>query len=291
MIKKLPYLLIVFIFIGFIILLAFLIRQTNLPLIKPQGLIAIKERNLIVLAVGLLLFVAIPVVLSTFFIAWKYRQNNTKSKYKPDSTGSNFVTFIWWSIPTLMCLIFFVIVWQAAHQLDPFRAIESNVKPITIQVVALDWKWLFIYPKENIATVNFVEFPVHTPVNFQLTADAPMNSFWIPSLGGQIYAMSTMQTQLHLLSDKTGDFKGGAAEINGAGFAGMRFTARVSEEEAFNSWVDGIKKSGKSLDIAAYNELAKPSENTPVTYYSSVEKDLYNRIIMQYMEPEKKLGD
>lgn len=260
------------------------------PLLYPTGYIAIKERNLIVLAVCIMLAVALPVLGSMFFIAWKYREGNKKAAYT-DLSGNNALKVLWWAIPSSLVVIFSFIIWNAAHQLDPYKALDSSAKPITIQVVALQWKWLFIYPDQHIATVNFMEFPVHTPINFELTANAPMNSFWIPALGGQIYAMATMQTQTHLLSDKIGDFSGGAAEINGAGYADMRFTVRVSSQADFNAWVKQIKKSRNPLDTKAYNGLAKPNENTPATYYSTVDNNLYNTIVTKDMQPKVKNDD
>jgi cytochrome o ubiquinol oxidase subunit 2 len=149
--------------------------------------------------------------------------------------------------------------------------------------VALQWKWLFIYPEQNIATVNFVEFPNSTPVNFQLTADAPMNSFWIPELGGQMYAMPGMSTQLHLMADRPGEFNGSAAEISGKGFSGMKFIAKATSQKDFDTWVKSVKQSSNMIDLSKYNKLAEPSENNPVITYASVEKDLYNSIIMKFM--------
>lgn len=182
------------------------------------------------------------------------------------------------------------ITWKATHHLDPYKPINSKVEPVKIQVVALRWKWLFIYPKQNIATINFVQFPKDTPVNFELTSDAPMNSFWIPSLSGQIYAMTGMSTKLHLVADKEGDYPGSAAEINGVGFSGMKFTARSSTKDQFDEWVAGVKRDGKALSAKSYEKLSLPSINESVAHYSSVESGLYNKIIMKYMfDPGSKM--
>jgi cytochrome o ubiquinol oxidase subunit 2 len=281
--KKLPiflFLLIALLIIGWF---AFLIGYGNLQVFNPAGQIASQERNLIFTAMGILLAVAIPVFLTGIFFARKYRSGNNQS-HDPDMSGKKIVVGYWAFFGTV-CLIFFGIVWISAHRLDPYNPIKSSEKPVTIQVVALDWKWLFIYPEEGIATVNFIQIPVNTPVNFKLTADAPMNSFWIPQLSGQIYSMTTMETQIHIIANKTGNYDGGAAEINGKGFAGMRFIVRATSKSDFKNWVEQVKNSPNDLDLRTFQKLDKPSEDVPITYYSTVDPTLYNSIIMKYMEP------
>lgn len=267
---------------------AILIHNGSLAILNPKGFIALQERNLIFIAYAIMLSIAIPVVFVTFFIAWKYRAENTKSTYKPDWTGNIFLKSLWWTILGILLVVFCIIVWIAAHKLDPSVSISSTNKPITIEVVALQWKWLFIYPEEHIATINYVQFPVNTPVNFKLTADAPMTTFWIPTLGSQIYAMASMETQLHLMANTIGDFPGQTSEINGAGYAEMRFTAHASSKADFDTWVAKIQKSSQPLTLTIYNQLAKPSEHAPVTYYSLVDNNLYNTIIMKYIKPTGK---
>lgn len=282
---KLPKLLIGLLIVGAVSWFVYILQHVNLLVLFPDGLIAMKERNLIFIAMGSMLSLAIPVVLVTFFITWKYRAGNKKAKYTPNWTGNIYLKALWWAILCAFVAFFFVIVWNSAHQLDPYKPLDSQVKPLTIEVVALQWKWLFIYPDQHIATVNFLEVPAHTPLNFKLTADAPMTSFWIPALGGQIYAMSSMETKLHLMANKEGDYQGKTTEINGDGYAGMEFTTRVSSKGGFDKWVSQVEQSGKVLDLTTYDELAKPSENTPIIYYSTVEDTLYNTIIMKYMKP------
>lgn len=276
------------IFLAIIAWFAFLISHNNLQVLNPQGVIALQEKNLIIVAMTIMLAVAIPVILIAFFVGWKYQSKHQRSTYLPEWTGNNAIKISYWLFLGGLALVFFYIVWVSAHQLDPYKPIDSKTKPLTIQVVALQWKWLFIYPEQHIATVNFMQLPINTPINFTLTADGPMNSFWIPQLGGQIYAMTTMETKLHLMANHTGDFPGGAAEINGSGFAGMRFTTRVSSKNDFDAWVQKVKESSKPLDANVFNQLNQPSEDTPVTFYSSVDKDLYDTIIKKYMMPDKK---
>lgn len=271
--------------IGLLALFIFLGKNGNLQLLNPQGYIAKMQSEILFGALILAACIGIPIVLTTFFIAFRYRKNSTKSSYTPSWSGGKFLVILWWSAPTFLIIIFSVITWKTAHFLDPYRPLSSSQKPITIQVVALDWKWLFIYPQEKIATVNFVEFPVNTPINFQLTADAPMNSFWIPSLGGQIYAMSGMVTQLHLSASTIGEFPGGAAEINGKGFSDMKFNAKSVSKKDFDKWVNSIQTTAKPLTLSSYNQLAQPSTDEKMVYYIYADSNLYNEIVGKYMSP------
>lgn len=279
---------IIFLLLGIDILLfvKILVNGSNIAVLNPKGIIALQERNLMSIAFVLMLLVIIPLFVFTFFIAWKYRASNTKAAYAPDSDHNTKLEFLWWAMPAVIILTLAVITWKSTHELDPYKPLKVSVRPITIQVIALQWKWLFIYPEQNIAAVNFIQFPERTPINFELTADAPMNSFWIPSLGGQIYAMAGMRTQLHLIADSPGDFAGSAAEISGRGFSGMKFIARASSQADFDAWVQSIKQSSNTLDLTEYNNLTEPSENNPVVFYSSTGENLYNKIIMKYMMPK-----
>ncbi len=257
----------------------------NSSFLNPKGLIAQQERALIVKAVLIMLIGTIPVYILIFFFAWKYRADRTETKYSPDLEGKALGGIALWALPALIILALSVINWKSTHLLDPSNTIASGVPPITIEVVALQWKFLFIYPKQNIATVNFIEFPQGTPLNFELTADAPMSSFWIPQLGSQIYAMAGMQTHLNLIADQPGDFKGMDTEINGTGFSGMKFIARSTSRADFDQWVASVKQSGAKLNLDDYNQLAEPSQNNPQAYYSSVDPGLYDTIMMKNMMP------
>lgn len=262
-----------------------LLRDTSMAVLDPRGAIGVHQRDLIVIAFALMLIVVIPVFALTFFIAWRYRAGNTKAKYTPNWDHHRVAESIWWGLPMAIILILGVIAWKSSHELDPYRSLDSAVKPVTIQVVALQWKWLFIYPEQKVASVNFVQFPEHTPVNFVITADAPMNSFWIPSLGGQVYAMSGMETKLHLIANETGDFNGSSANISGEGFSGMTFVARSSNQSDFDNWVYTARQSDTPLDRPVYDELAKQSHDNPVKTYSSVDTGLFGGIIDKYMMP------
>jgi cytochrome o ubiquinol oxidase subunit 2 len=251
----------------------------------PQGPIALQERNLIITAVLIMLIVAIPLLVTLYTFAWKYRAGNKNAKYEPGHTGGTWKQLLWWIIPAVIIITLAMLDWKSTHALDPTNAIFSSNPPLTIEVVALEWKWLFIYPAQGIATVNYIQFPEQTPVHFVLTADAPMSSFWIPQLGSQIYAMAAMQTQLNLEASTTGEYTGKDTEINGAGYAGMTFLAKSTSQDDFNSWVASVKESSTTLDENAYGALSQPSEYNPQAFYSSVDSNLYDTILMKYMMP------
>jgi cytochrome o ubiquinol oxidase subunit 2 len=254
----------------------------NVQVLNPQGQIADKQRELMLIAALLMLIVVIPVYLMTFYIAYKYRAGNKKAKYSPNWDGNRKIEIAWWAIPGVIITILAVITFQSSHALDPVKKLDSRVKPLPVQVVALDWKWLFIYPEQNIASVNHLQFPVNTPIDFEITADAPMNSFWIPQLGGQIYAMSGMATELHLEAAKAGDYYGSSANISGRGFARMVFTARASNRADFEQWVASAKGSLEPLNQKSYAELAQPYTLDQPVYYSSVEDGLFYGVLSKF---------
>lgn len=283
------------VFAGFILLGILLLQpleilqfHSKIAMLFPKGSIARDERNLLFIVQGIMLLVIIPVYILTFIFSWKYRAYNSKAKYDPDLVDNRLAEYIWWGVPLFFTIIICVLTWVKTYQLDPFKPIVSDKKPITIQVVALQWKWLFIYPDENIASVNFAQFPENTPIDFEITADAPMNSFWIPDLGGQIYAMPKMRTKLHLIADKTGDFRGSSANLSGEGFSGMHFIVRASLEDEYHKWLEDAKQSAKVLDSSAYDQLAKPSSNNAVEIYTLSGGNLFDQIIDKYMLPRSK---
>lgn len=271
--------------VAILIVAGWYLHRTNIPLLEPRGPIAEKERNLILFAAALSLVVVIPVFSMAIFIAWKYRESNTEAKYMPEFDHSPTLETAWWVIPGVLITILSVVAWNSSHALDPYRPLASNVAPLNVEVVALDWKWLFIYPQQNIASVNRLEIPVNTPIAFQITSDAPMNSFWIPQLSGQIYAMPGMSTQLHMAASKSGVYNGYSANISGVGFAGMTFKTVATTQGQFVDWAQAAHQERNQLSLAAYKQLARPSEYNPTTYYSSVEQNLYTTIIAKYLVP------
>ncbi len=263
----------------------YFVRHHSLSVLQPDGLIARRQLRLLLFAGLLSLVVVIPVFFMTFYFAWKYREANTKATYKPDDDHSRTAEAIWWGVPLILIVILSVVTWTSSHSLDPFRPIDSSQKPLTIQVVALQWKWLFIYPDQQIATVNYVNIPEKTPINFKITSDAPMNSFWVPKLGGQVYAMSGMSTELHLLADKTGVFPGVSANISGEGFSSMNFDVTSLSQSEFEAWTKTAPQTYAALNLASYDELAKPSLHNPPTTYRLEFAGLYNEVVMKYMNP------
>ena len=268
-----------------------LLGGCNMTLLDPKGQVGLDERNLIITATLLMLLVVVPVIVMTFLFAWKYRASNTSATYTPKWNHSTKIEIAVWAVPVLIIIALGYVTYKSTHALDPYRPLESDVKPVTIEVVALDWKWLFIYPEQGIATVNKIVFPAHTPINFKITSDAVMNSFFIPGLGGQIYAMAGMQTKLHLIANQNAEMDGISANYSGAGFTGMKFKAIATSQEDFDAWVSEVKKSPKQLDQAEYAALAKPSQNNPVELYSSVTPNQFQIIVDKYegMKPGKPL--
>lgn len=273
-----------------VLLTIFLFQLADAPVLQPAGEIAEKQRNLLVFASILSLVVIVPVFILAFTIAWKYREGNTKATYKPNWAHSKRLEVIWWGIPILIIIVLAIVTWRSSHDLDPYRALEADNEPLQVQVVALQWRWLFIYPEQDIATINYVQFPENTPVEFTITADSPMNSFWIPKLGGQIYAMPGMSTKLHLIANQTGLYDGSSANLSGEGFAGMRFTAESTSRADFGAWVRSIHETGEHLDFATYELLAKPTTDTSVTYFSSRDEALYDTVIHKYMKQTETMG-
>ena len=266
-----------------------LLSGCNWTLLDPKGQVGIEQKNLILIATGLMLLVVVPVIIMTLAFAWKYRASNKAATYTPDWSHSTKIEAAVWIIPILIIIALGYVTYKSTHKLDPYRPLDSDVKPVQIDVVALDWKWLFIYPEQGIATVNKIVFPANTPVNFRVTSDAVMNSFFIPALGGQIYAMAGMQTRLHLIANEKAEMEGISANYSGAGFTGMKFKAISTSQEGFNAWVAEVKAAPKQLDQAEYDALTKPSQNNPVALYSAYEPNLFQKIVDKYegMKPGK----
>lgn len=274
-----------------IVLASLYLSQRDIVVLNPKGLIGVKQKDLFWISTLLMLIVVIPVFVLTIWAVWKYRAGHDKQKYDPEWNHSTVAEIIWWGIPFVIVVILSVLNWIACYELDPFRPIASDKKTLTIQVVALEWKWLFIYPDQKIATVNFIQIPLDTPVQFVITADAPMNSFWIPQLGGQIFAMPAMRTELHLIANEKGDYRGVSAHLSGKGFSGMTFTVRAGNEEEFKAFVEEAKNAPQELDLTSYKMLAKPSKNNPFAFYKLGYEGLFDWIVMKYMTPEQEMQE
>lgn len=255
---------------------------SHFVLLFPSGTVALAERGLMFQATLFMLIVAVPVFGLIFFFAWHYRAGNTKAKYTPDWAHSNLEELIWWAIPFEIILILGALTWSSTHELDPRRPL-SDVPPIVIEAVALDWKWLFIYPEERIATVNYVAMPEDRPVLFKITADAPMNSFWIPALGGQIYAMTGMVNELNLVANEPGKYDGRSANYSGEGFAKMKFVAEAMPEQEFEQWLAESHRYARALDESSYETVREPGTLDEPAYYGFVQAGLFDTIVDTFM--------
>ncbi len=269
--------------------IAWQLHGYTFALLEPRGTVALAERGLIIHALLLMLIVVIPVFILIFAIAWRYRASNSKAVYTPNWEHSTMEELVWWAVPIEIILVLGALTWSSSRELDPYRPLTSE-KPFVVEVVALDWKWLFIYPTLGTATLGEVDFPAGHPVEFDLTADAPMNSFWIPQLGGQIYVMTGMVTQLHLQADTPGTFRGSSANYSGDGFAHMTFAAKALSESDFITWSAAAKTAPLTLTMDTYKILASPSTNTPPITYGSVDPGLFASIINQFMPPSTQSG-
>ena len=249
--------------------------------LDPQGPIAAAQRLLLVNATAIMLVVVVPVLLATLAFAWWYSSSNPRASHSPELAYEGRMEFVIWSIPALIVMLLGGVIWIGSHQLDPRAPIPANADPLRVEVVALDWKWLFIYPDQGIAAVNELIIPAGTPVKFRLTSATVMNSFFVPQLGSQIYTMGGMTTHLNLLADEPGEYPGFSANFSGDGFSEMRFIVKAVPAGDFEAWVARVRGIGSALDDAGYAELAKPSQSVPPMTYRSVAPRLFERVVDQ----------
>ncbi len=281
--------------IGAVSLAGFL-AGCNLVVMQPSGDVALQQRNLVLASVGLMLLIVVPVIALTLIFAWRYRANNETAPYDPDWHHSTQLEVVIWTAPLLIIIALGALTWISTHTLDPFRALRridatrpvaADVKPLTVEVVALDWKWLFFYPEYGIATVNELAAPVDRPIDFKITASSVMNAFYVPALAGMIYAMPGMQTQLHAVINKPGEYAGLSSHYSGSGFSRMTFKFHGLDDAGFDAWIAKAKAQGSDLTREDYLKLEKPSEAEPVKYYKSVADGLFNTIVNMCAVPGK----
>jgi cytochrome o ubiquinol oxidase subunit 2 len=262
----------------------------GMQVLDPAGDVAAQQAHILIVSTILMLIIIIPVMALTVFFAWRYRASSKTAEHRPGWDHSTELELVIWSAPLLIIIMLGAITWTSTHMLDPYRrlgriapgqAVAKDAKPLEIQVVSLDWKWLFIYPEQGIATVNQLVLPINREVRFRITSSSVMNSFYIPALAGQIYSMPGMETKLHAVLNKTGKFEGFSANYSGAGFSGMHFAVGGVNEAGFEHWVQQTRSNAGLLDRRAYLVLAKPSENVPAKRWSSVEPALFDRIVNQ----------
>ncbi|PYI57243.1 ubiquinol oxidase subunit II [Paenibacillus flagellatus] len=264
----------------------------KLIVLDPKGPVGAQQRDLIYISTALCLIVVVPVLILTAIIVWRYRERAShKAAYEPEWEHNTKLETIWWGIPIVIIAILGFVTVKYTHILEPSRPLASAAqqKPLTIQVTSLDWKWLFYYPEQGIATVNYVQFPEDKPIKFVLTSDAPMNSFWIPQLGGQIYTMSGMAMTLNLQADEPGDYFGSGANFSGKDFAKMRFTARATSQAQFDEWVAGVKSKEPALTEEGYKQLATPGVSE-VRSFSSFPKGLFEQTVTKYAASHRHGG-
>lgn len=266
----------------------------DLVVMSPSGDIAMQQRDLIIVSVVLMLLIIVPVMCLTLYFAWHYRQSNTTARYDPEWHHSTRLEVVIWSAPLAIIIALGAVTWISTHKLDPYRPLDridaqrpvtAEIKPITIEVVALDWKWLFLYPEQGIATVNEIAAPIDTPIEFKITGTTVMNSFYIPALAGQIYAMPGMQTKLHAVMNRQGVYDGFSANYSGDGFSGMKFKFHGLSNDGFNEWVSRVKTQGTMLNRDSFIKLERPSTRVPVTYYARVENGLFDAILNLCVQP------
>jgi cytochrome o ubiquinol oxidase subunit 2 len=272
----------------YIILAVVLIGATTLGgcnegVLDPKGPIAVAERQILFNSLGIMLAIVIPTILATFGVAYWFRSSNERARYQPEFRYSGRLEVLVWAIPAMTVLLVGGVAWVGAHDLDPRKAISAAAKPVTVQVVSLDWKWLFIYPEQGVASVNHLVVPAGTPISFELTSSGVMNSFFVPQLGSQIYTMSGMVTHLQLQADHPGSYRGLSAQFSGDGFADMHFVVDALPAQQFEQWVASIRGNGPTLDAQSYADLAKPSEAVAPFTYGAVSPDLFNAITSSAM--------
>jgi len=275
-------------FRGLLLLPATLLAGCGTVLLNAPGDIAAQQGRLIVVSTVLMLLIIVPVIALTIFFAWRYRQSNPQATYTPEWNHSTQLELLIWAAPLLIIIALGAVTWISTHTLDPYRPLRRldaarpvmpGTKPLVVEVVALDWKWLFIYPEQGIATVNELVAPVDVPIQFKITASSVMNSFYIPALAGQIYAMPGMQTQLHAVMNQPGEYDGFSANYSGAGFSGMRFKFRGVGVVDFDQWVAATKAGAQTLDRTVYLQLEKPSEREAARRFANVEPDLFQAVV------------
>ncbi|MCB0749704.1 MAG: ubiquinol oxidase subunit II, partial [Ignavibacteriae bacterium] len=255
---------------------------SDASLLNPKGTIAKEQYDLLRFATILSLVVILPVFFLTFFFAYKYRESKN-NKYSPNWDTHKILETVWWGIPIIIILILSIVAWNSSHNLDPFKKISSTEQPLKVQVVATQWRWLFIYPEQNIATLNYLKIPTNRPVNFEITSDAPMNSFWIPDLGGQIYAMSGMKSQLSLEASQDGVYKGVSANISGEGFSDMNFNVYSVADSQFNQWVSTVQNSDENLNSETYDQIAEKSTDKSLKEYKLSDNNLFDYVLHKGM--------
>jgi cytochrome o ubiquinol oxidase subunit II len=253
--------------------------------LDAQGPVGAANVQIMLNALGIMLVIVVPTIVAVLAFAWWFRASHMRASYRPDFVYSGRIEIIVWAIPLLVIMFLGGVIWIGAHKLDPFEPLTAQTKPVEVQVVSLDWKWLFIYPNDGVASVNELVIPTDTPVHFSLTSASVMNSFFVPQLGSMIATMNGMVTQLHLKADQPGVYLGESAQFSGDGFAGMMFNVRAVPQEQFAQWIGMARQSGPALDRDTYLKLAQQSQNVRSYTYRTVEPKLFDAVVSQKLPP------
>jgi cytochrome o ubiquinol oxidase subunit 2 len=257
--------------------------------LDPIGPVGAAEKTILINSTAIMLAIVIPTIIATFAFAWWFRRGNSKATYRPDWEYSGAIEMVVWSIPAMTIMLLGGITWIGSHDLEPSKPLNSQLRPVNIDVVSLDWKWLFIYPDQGIATVNQLVVPEGTPVNFRLTSATVWNSFFVPQFGSMIYTMPRMTTQLHLQADRQGVYDGLSSHYSGEGFSGMRFKAHVVPPQQFAAWAEGARGKGPVLDSGGYADLSRPSSYVKPMTYGAVAPGLFDAIVNNRPTPPQML--
>jgi cytochrome o ubiquinol oxidase subunit II len=268
-----------------VVLAPFTLTACQVAVLDPKGITGAAEKMLLIDSLAIMLAIVLPTIAATFIFAWWYRASNTRAKFLPDFTYSGRLELILWAIPILVIILLGGVIWIGSHQLDPGKPLASKTAPLEVQVVSLDWKWLFIYPEQRVASVNQLVLPAGVPIHFNLTSASVMNAFFVPQLGSMIYAMNGMTTQLNLQADAPGTFLGLSSHFSGDGFPGMHFEVHAVPADQFTAWIDSTRNSGPTLDRASYAVLARQSMNIIPFTYRETAPELFQQIATQVLPP------
>jgi cytochrome o ubiquinol oxidase subunit II len=268
-----------------VLVVLFSVSSCSGGVLDPQGPIGAADAKILLNALAIMLVIVVPTIIATLVFGWWFRASNTQARYRPDFVYSGSIELVVWGIPILVIMFLGGVIWIGSHDLDPYKPITSPHKPTEVQVVSLDWKWLFIYPDEGMASVNELVVPAGVPVHFSLTSASVMNMFFVPQLGSMIATMNGMVTQLHLAADKPGEFYGQSAQFSGDGFSDMNFIVRAVPQDAFAQWVATARQTGPALDRTSYMALSQQNRNVRPFTYRTIDPTLFNAVVTQQLPP------
>jgi cytochrome o ubiquinol oxidase subunit II len=268
-----------------LIVAAVVLSACQLAVLDPQGPIGLANKTLLIDSLAIMLVIVLPTIAAIFAVAWWFRASNTRAVYLPDWVYSGRIELVTWSIPLMVIMLLGGVAWIGAHDLDPAKPLPSSAAPLEVQVVSMDWKWLFIYPAQGVASVNQLVVPAGAPIHFSLTSASVMTAFFIPRLGSMIYTMNGKTTQLNLQADVPGTFLGLASQLTGDGFSDMHFDVLALPAERFTAWIDATRVKGPTLNPETYTALTTQSTNIPPFTYGAVEPQLFQQIVTQKLPP------